>query len=192
MGGGSKGGGGTVNAGDNRYTRAMGRIADTTFDESTPLRQSITGTIGNIFGLDTSKMFQARDSSGRRIEGQYTQPQMIEGLFGATPQERAAIESQYSQARSGALNNGLRGSSLGRNLTNIDIARAGQVSSLVGAEKQRALNAALGVAYNTPQQAQQGYSSAAGQFTQGLLQQQALEQQQASSKAGGMGSFLGK
>lgn len=219
MGGGGKGGGGGGGSGDNAYTRALGRIANTTFDESTPLRRSITHSIGNIFGITGGQGAAITDggggSTGVPVPGQpvpgapdvkWTQAGVnngtpgnnqywdavlsaptIPGLFGATPQERAAIEAQYNIARGNALNSGARGSTLARGLGEVDIARAGHVSNLVGAEKQRALSTALGVAYNTPQQAQSGLSAAASQSTA----QAQLEAQRAAQQSAGFGSFLG-
>ena len=209
---GKSGGGGGGNAGNNPYTKALGRIANVTFDESSPMRRSITGTIGNVFGLDTSQWFPHTDAKGMPLKdgkgkkgqqggtelyrtsgggGQFYDAPVIEGLFSATPQERAAIEQQYGLARQNALNNGLRGSALGRGLTEIDISRAGHVANLVGAEKQRALSTALGVAYNTPQQSMSGLSGAAGQFTSGAMAQQQMAAQQAASQSAGLGGLLG-
>jgi len=205
MGGGGKGGGGSSGGGDNAYTKALGRISNTTFNESTPLRQSITHTIGDLFGItngaggagtptatggDTGWVPKSQRNQSAAAQGDWQNvlnAPTIPGLFGATPAERQAIEAQYGIARNNALNNGMRGSTLGRALTEVDLSRAANVSNLVGAEKQRALQTALGVAYNTPMQTQQGLSAAASNAT---AQQQLAAQQQAAAGQGA-GGLLG-
>jgi len=197
-----KGGGGSSPSlgGVNKMAKQQAEIAKAIFGESTPLRQSLTASMMSSLGIPITAPEVQLDKKGNPIKNKgkglgpvdLTGAHVIPGLFGATPAERQAIESQFNVAKENTIGMApSRGSALNRNIADINIARAADVAGLTSAEKQRALSAALGGAYDTPQQAMGGLNQAAGNLTSIASLQNAQAQQQQQGK-GQLGQGIGK
>ena len=187
-------------SGVNNLANQQANIAKAIFGESSPLRQSLTASMMSALGVPITKPTTVLGKNGKPAKGDknsignvdLTGAYVIPGLFGATPAERQAIEAQFNVAKENTLGMApSRGSALNRNITDINIARAADVSGLTSAEKQRALSMASGVAYNTPPQAMSGLQGATNNLMQVASLQNSYAQQQNAGKAG-KGAALGK
>ena len=130
----SKGGGGGSSS-NNALIKEQARYARALFEETSPLRKGLIGSFGKRLGVTTGFEDQAADSA----------------LFGPTAPEREAVESQYGRARENVLARVPgRGSDLRKALTNVETARASNVSGLEADATNRALGMAFEPTFNAP------------------------------------------
>lgn len=162
MGGGGKGGG-QQKAQINPMALAQGQIAKQLFGEVTPLRLAMINSMMSTFGMSPLTMTDLpKKYSVAHPEGV---PGPIQGLFDATPTERAQIESQYGTAKENLRNTiAGRGSSFDRASADVEVNRALKMADLITGSKRRALGMAEGVTMGGTSTALSGLGSAAGSF----------------------------
>ena len=158
------------------YEAAAAQMAQKTFDQTDPLRQSILGQMGDFMGGGFDPM----------------KSNMYAPLYAAA---RSGPEAQYNVARDNVLAGTPRGGGQVDALANVESARAAQVgeipSMLSNQIMQDLLSKSYGVAFNAPQQSMAGMSSVAGTYGNRAAMSQASAANQMSSLYSGLGMMGG-
>jgi hypothetical protein len=170
--GGGKGGRSSGSGGgqENSLTRQQADISQRLFDESTPLRQALTGAAESRLGMTPT----------------FPQGAGMAGLFGPSAPERQAAESQYNVAKENIIGNTPnRGSDLNRALAGNENNRAAAITGLEADATNRALNLGSSVAFQAPGTALTGLSNATTHAAT-MANRQAQQDQAAGQAKGGL------
>jgi hypothetical protein len=169
--GGGKGGrsGGSGGGTETSLTKQQADISQRLFDETTPLRQSLTGAAEARLGLQPT----------------FPQGAGMAGLFGPSAPERQTAENQYNIAKQNIMGQGVRGSDLNRALAGNENNRAAAITGLEADATNRALNLGSSVAFQAPAQTLTGLSNATTHAAT-VANRQAAQDQAAGQAKGGL------
>lgn len=158
------------------FIRQLMGQSETLFNQSQPIRQQQLGMFGDVmsgkFDPTTSPMYASIFSNAKN-----------------------ATEDQYNLARENVIGGTARGGAQTGALGNLEMARAGTMSSLPAQISQGIIQDLMGKAYGSvfPQSGDSAAQTAMGglnQMTNVQLQQALMKQQQNSSNMQGLGSLI--
>lgn len=158
------------------YEDSLAAIAKELYAETTPMRKDLLGEMGKVAGGDYDP----------------TQSSLYAPMFA---QGKQSVEDQYGIAKENILANIPRGGAQVQGLTDLEMGRAEQASSLPAMISQDImtdmLNKTYGTAFAAPQQSMSGLGTVASTFGQRQSQAMASNAQEKAAKFQGAGQVAG-
>jgi hypothetical protein len=178
MGGSSKGGssGSTSSTKISPLEQSLADISKEMYATTSPLRSSLIDKYSSVLGGNYD----------------YKSDPTYSPLFQSAKQ---GIEGQYGTARQNILSSTPAGGGLTKALSNLDIARAGDMATVPANLQSQIANSLLGnatsAAWNTPQTSIASLGSANNSYASRLMQQQAISAQGKTGLGQGIGNLAG-